>query len=117
MEDHKLEIKNWDLGAGIYIKYYTLRRSLKEDESSMNEPVCNSVTYNDRMVAISARSSALKPEQESKNNKIGVREEYTAGGPTNAKLHALARGPRLGSMALARFSTIRATAFNDRELL
>nr|GEY06155.1 nuclear pore complex protein NUP96-like isoform X1 [Tanacetum cinerariifolium] len=53
MEDHKSEIENWDLGAGIYIKYYTLRRSLKEDESSMNEPVCNSVTYNDRMVAIS----------------------------------------------------------------
>nr|GEX53272.1 nuclear pore complex protein NUP96 [Tanacetum cinerariifolium] len=33
------KIINWDLGAGIYIKYYTLRSSLKEDESSMNEPV------------------------------------------------------------------------------
>ncbi|GJT99091.1 zinc finger, CCHC-type containing protein [Tanacetum coccineum] len=44
-------------------------------------------------------------EQESKNikgvNKIGVREEYTAGGPTNAKLHAPARGPRSGSMVVA----------------
>nr|GEZ92725.1 hypothetical protein [Tanacetum cinerariifolium] len=70
--------------------------------------------------SISAHSSAPKPEQESKNsrvvNKIGVREEYTAGGPTNAKLHAPARGPRSGSMALARFSTVRATTSNDREL-
>ncbi|GJR04868.1 hypothetical protein Tco_0527852 [Tanacetum coccineum] len=70
--------------------------------------------------SIGAHSSTPKPEQESKNtravNKIGVREEYTAGGPTNAKLHAPARGPRSGSMAVARFSTVRATASNDREL-
>lgn len=39
MEDHKSEIENWDLGAGIYIKYYNLRSSLKEDENSMNERV------------------------------------------------------------------------------
>ncbi|GJX45077.1 hypothetical protein Tco_0261753 [Tanacetum coccineum] len=32
---------------------------------------------------------------------IGVREEYTTGGPTNAKLHAPARGPRSGSMVVA----------------
>ena len=39
MEDHKSEIENWDLGAGLYIKYYSLRSSLKEDENSMNERV------------------------------------------------------------------------------
>ncbi|GJQ98748.1 ty3-gypsy retrotransposon protein [Tanacetum coccineum] len=39
MEDHKSEIENWALGAEIYIKYYTLRSSLKEDENSMNERV------------------------------------------------------------------------------
>lgn len=39
MEDHKSEIENWDLGAGIYIKYYSLRSSLKEDENSMNERI------------------------------------------------------------------------------
>ncbi|PWA69821.1 hypothetical protein CTI12_AA281010 [Artemisia annua] len=72
--------------------------------------------------SISANSSTPKPEQESKNiradNKIGVREEYTAGGPTNAKLHAPARGPRSGSMVVPRFSTVaqRATASNDLEL-
>ncbi|GJY14232.1 hypothetical protein Tco_0383541, partial [Tanacetum coccineum] len=37
IEDHKSEIENWALGAEIYIKYYTLRSSLKEDENSMNE--------------------------------------------------------------------------------
>ncbi|GJS58534.1 hypothetical protein Tco_0653318 [Tanacetum coccineum] len=55
--------------------------------------------------SISAHSLTPKTEQESKNikgvNKIGVREEYTAGGPTNAKLHAPARGPRSGSMVVA----------------
>nr|GEX54021.1 hypothetical protein [Tanacetum cinerariifolium] len=56
--------------------------------------------------SISAQSSAPKPEQ----------EKYTAGGPTNAKLHAPARGQRSGSMALARFSTVLANASNDREL-
>ncbi|GJZ32870.1 hypothetical protein Tco_0578306, partial [Tanacetum coccineum] len=34
-------------------------------------------------------------------SRIGVREEYTTGGPTNAKLHAPARGPRSGSMVVA----------------
>ncbi|GJY52292.1 hypothetical protein Tco_0443139, partial [Tanacetum coccineum] len=32
---------------------------------------------------------------------IGVREEYTTGGPTNVNLHAPARGPRSGSMVVA----------------
>ncbi|GKD32439.1 hypothetical protein Tco_1247948, partial [Tanacetum coccineum] len=42
MEDHKSEIENWALGAEIYIKYYTLRSSLKEDENSMNERLVSS---------------------------------------------------------------------------
>ncbi|GJY00421.1 hypothetical protein Tco_0357439 [Tanacetum coccineum] len=41
-EDHKSEIENWAMGAEIYIKYYTLRSSLKEDENSMNERLVSS---------------------------------------------------------------------------
>nr|GEY77399.1 zinc finger, CCHC-type [Tanacetum cinerariifolium] len=67
--------------------------------------------------SISAHSFTPKPEQESKNmravNTIDVREEYTAGGPTNAKP---VRGPRSGPMVAARFSTVQAPASNDREL-
>ncbi|XP_075666719.1 nuclear pore complex protein NUP96 [Castanea sativa] len=37
MEDHKSEIENWDLGAGIYISFYLLRSSLQEDNVSMSE--------------------------------------------------------------------------------
>ncbi|GAV72381.1 Nucleoporin2 domain-containing protein/Nup96 domain-containing protein [Cephalotus follicularis] len=37
MEDHKLEIENWDLGAGIYISFYLLRNSLQEDNNTMIE--------------------------------------------------------------------------------
>lgn len=39
MEDHKSEIDNWDLGAGIYISFYSLKSSLVDNESSMNELV------------------------------------------------------------------------------
>ncbi|XP_076904815.1 nuclear pore complex protein NUP96-like [Bidens hawaiensis] len=35
MEDHKSEIENWDLGAGIYITFYSLKSSLKEDDDTM----------------------------------------------------------------------------------
>nr|GEV17492.1 monocopper oxidase-like protein SKS1 [Tanacetum cinerariifolium] len=45
--------------------------------------------------------------------RIGAQEEYTAGGPTNAKP---ARSPRSGPMVAARFSTVQAPASNDREL-
>ncbi|PSS07552.1 Nuclear pore complex protein [Actinidia chinensis var. chinensis] len=37
MEDHKSEIEDWDLGAGIYISFYILRRSLQEDNNTMSE--------------------------------------------------------------------------------
>lgn len=37
MEDHKSEIENWDLGAGIYISFYELRSSLQEDNNTMTE--------------------------------------------------------------------------------
>lgn len=37
MEDHKSEIENWDLGAGIYISFYVLRSSLQEDNNAMGE--------------------------------------------------------------------------------
>lgn len=37
MEDHKSEIEDWDLGAGIYISFYLLRRSLQEDNNTMSE--------------------------------------------------------------------------------
>ncbi|GJY52295.1 hypothetical protein Tco_0443142 [Tanacetum coccineum] len=56
--------------------------------------------------SISAHSFTPKTEQESKNIK-GVNKyqsclvKYTAGGPTNVKLHAPARGPRSGSMVVA----------------
>lgn len=45
MEDHKSEIENWDLGAGIFISFYTLKSSLKEDDDTMTELVCNSFKY------------------------------------------------------------------------
>ncbi|KAI8544227.1 hypothetical protein RHMOL_Rhmol08G0279500 [Rhododendron molle] len=37
MEDHKSEIEDWDLGAGIYISFYVLRSSLQEDNDTMSE--------------------------------------------------------------------------------
>lgn len=37
MEDHKSEIENWDLGAGIYISFYLLRSGLQEDCDTMSE--------------------------------------------------------------------------------
>ncbi|XP_010537895.1 PREDICTED: nuclear pore complex protein NUP96 [Tarenaya hassleriana] len=37
MDDHKSEIENWDLGAGIYISFYLLKRSLQEDGDTMAE--------------------------------------------------------------------------------
>lgn len=37
MEDHKSEIENWDLGAGIYLTFYALRTSLKENDDTMTE--------------------------------------------------------------------------------
>ncbi|KAL3819154.1 hypothetical protein ACJIZ3_005059 [Penstemon smallii] len=37
MEDHKSEIEDWDIGAGIYISFYLLRSSLQEDSNTMTE--------------------------------------------------------------------------------
>ncbi|KAI7735710.1 hypothetical protein M8C21_010874 [Ambrosia artemisiifolia] len=39
MEDHKSEIENWDLGAGIFITFYSLKSSLTEDEDIMTDLV------------------------------------------------------------------------------
>lgn len=39
MEDHKSEIEDWELGAGIYISFYLLRSSLQEDNNTMTEMV------------------------------------------------------------------------------
>lgn len=39
MEDHKSEIEDWDLGAGIYISFYLLRNSLQEDSDAMSQGV------------------------------------------------------------------------------
>lgn len=32
MEEHKSEIAEWDLGAGIYITFYTIRCSFQDDD-------------------------------------------------------------------------------------
>jgi len=40
MEDHKSEIENWELGAGIYISFYLMRNSLQGDTNSMTKLVC-----------------------------------------------------------------------------
>ncbi|XP_009614898.1 nuclear pore complex protein NUP96 [Nicotiana tomentosiformis] len=37
MEDHKSEIEDWDLGAGIYVTFYLLRSSFQEDHDAMNQ--------------------------------------------------------------------------------
>ncbi|CAI0405794.1 unnamed protein product [Linum tenue] len=37
MEEHKSEIENWDLGAGIYISFLQLKSSFQEDNNTMNE--------------------------------------------------------------------------------
>ncbi|XP_057440875.1 nuclear pore complex protein NUP96 isoform X2 [Lotus japonicus] len=37
MEDHKSEIENWELGAGIYISFYLMRNSLQGDADAMTE--------------------------------------------------------------------------------
>lgn len=39
MEDHKSEIENWELGAGIYISFYLMRNSLQGDADAMTEMV------------------------------------------------------------------------------
>ncbi|KAL8226116.1 hypothetical protein R6Q57_018673 [Mikania cordata] len=39
MEDHKSEIENWELGAGIFITFYSLKSSLKDDDDTMTELV------------------------------------------------------------------------------
>ncbi|KAK4764700.1 hypothetical protein SAY86_025790 [Trapa natans] len=38
MEEYKSEIENWELGAGIYISFYSLRSSLVDNDSIMGEP-------------------------------------------------------------------------------
>ncbi|KAL8142254.1 hypothetical protein V2J09_015286 [Rumex salicifolius] len=38
MEEHKSEIDDWDLGAGIYVSFYVLRSDMKDDGST-NKPV------------------------------------------------------------------------------
>lgn len=38
MEEHKAEIADWDLGAGIYISFYIIKKSLQE-ENAMSELV------------------------------------------------------------------------------
>nr|GFA55102.1 hypothetical protein [Tanacetum cinerariifolium] len=59
----------------------------------------------------------LPPQSPSRGEKIlewiGVREEYTAGALTNAKL---VQGPRSGPMVAARFCIVQAPTSNDREL-
>ncbi|CAI9113906.1 OLC1v1014609C1 [Oldenlandia corymbosa var. corymbosa] len=37
MEDHKSEIEDWDLGAGLYILFYSLRSSLQDENITRNE--------------------------------------------------------------------------------
>ncbi|KAJ0075769.1 hypothetical protein Patl1_34709 [Pistacia atlantica] len=37
MENHKSEIENWDLGAGIYISFYLIRSSFQEHNDTMSE--------------------------------------------------------------------------------
>ncbi|OAY52713.1 nuclear pore complex protein NUP96 [Manihot esculenta] len=37
MEDHKSQIENWDLGAGIYISFYLIRSSFQENDNTMSE--------------------------------------------------------------------------------
>lgn len=32
MEEHKSEIADWDLGAGIYIEFYTLRTAFQDNQ-------------------------------------------------------------------------------------
>ncbi|CAN0838877.1 Nuclear pore complex protein NUP96 [Linum grandiflorum] len=37
MEEHKSEIEDWELGAGIYMSFFMLKSSFEEDNSTMNE--------------------------------------------------------------------------------
>ncbi|GAB2225398.1 hypothetical protein Droror1_Dr00006190 [Drosera rotundifolia] len=37
MEDYKSEIENWDLGAGIYVSFYTLRSSMRDDDKTITK--------------------------------------------------------------------------------
>lgn len=45
MEDHKSEIENWDLGAGIYISFYLTKSSLQGADDAMSELVWQVVAY------------------------------------------------------------------------
>ena len=33
MEEHKPEIADWDLGAGIYIDFFLIKSSLQDDDA------------------------------------------------------------------------------------
>eukprot|EP00257_Ricinus_communis_P009024 XP_002527319.2 nuclear pore complex protein NUP96 [Ricinus communis] len=37
MEDHKSELENWDLGAGIYLSFYLIRSSFQEGYNNTSE--------------------------------------------------------------------------------
>jgi transposase len=62
MEDHKSEIANWDLGAGIYISFYSIKNSFQDDTGTMSELVrklgsyINSVDLSTHSVHISMQS-------------------------------------------------------------
>lgn len=44
MEEHKLEIADWDVGAGIFIDFYVLKSSLQKD-ISQSEPVRSLIAF------------------------------------------------------------------------
>lgn len=64
MEEHKSEIADWDLGAGIYIDFYVLKSSLQEEDIT-DEPVSNSILCQNNIAleylwSLSHRVSSVK---------------------------------------------------------
>lgn len=59
MEDHKSEIENWELGAGIYISFYWMRNSLQGDTSAMTELVCQLIKK-DQILNLSLKHGSAK---------------------------------------------------------
>jgi nuclear pore complex protein Nup98-Nup96 len=40
LEGHDTEVENWDIGAGLYIEFYTLKTSFVDSFGPVNELVC-----------------------------------------------------------------------------
>ncbi|KAM6586011.1 hypothetical protein CsatB_013013 [Cannabis sativa] len=87
MEDHKSEIDNWDLGAGIYIAFYFLRNSLLEDNDTMSE-----------LDSLESKNSACSKFIDQLNNSLAVLGDRL---PVDARVAYSKMGEEICSLLLS----------------